>query len=452
MNHFSSSSVSPSLRGALCILSLALAVLGCTQAPSVENAAAQEASAQALPRVATITPLKKTLQRRSDQPGQIEAFEQTPLYGKVAGYVRQVNVDIGDTVKQGDLLAVIASPELEAELEQKKAVIGQAEAGVAQARAGIVVAQAAITTAQAQVSEAEAAVARTQADYERWESEFKRMQDLAASSAVTNKLVDETRNQFQSADAARKETAAKITSAQANFGAAQAGLQQAHANHAAAEARLRVAQAEHRQTETMLAYTEIRAPYDGQVTERNIHTGHYVPPGATVGGRPLLVVMHSNVVRVFVDVPEMDAAFTDAGDPATVRVQALADTVFNGRVTRTAVGLDQNSRTLRTEIDLENSSGELRPGLYAYVSLLVEERPDVLALPTVAVLSADGKAFCYAVEGGKVVNKPLRLGLRAGSEVQIVEGLSGNEQVIAKNAAAFAAGQSVEILPPEKKP
>jgi RND family efflux transporter MFP subunit len=171
-----------------------------------------------------------------------------------------------------------------------------------------------------------------------------------------------------------------------------------------------------------------------------------------VGGRPLLVVTRSNPVRIFVDVPEMDAPYTNAGDPATVRVQALADKVVDARVTRTAVGLDQGARTLRTEIDLDNASGELRPGLYAYVSLLVEERVDVLAVPASAVLSAEGKAFCYVVERGTVVNKPVRLGLRAGSEVQILEGLTGDERVIAKNAAAFAPGQLVEILPPEEAP
>ena len=294
------------------------------------------------------------MERRCEQPGEIAAFEETPLYAKVAGYVQAVNVDIGDKIKQGQTLAVLSVPELVEELKQKAALVVQAQSQIAQANAAVEVAQAAIETAEAKVAAAQAAIARTTADVDRWKSESARINELADRSAVTRKVADETLQQLRVAEGAKLEAEAQVKSAKAGVVEAQAKLTAAKADVEAANARLAVAQADHDRTQALTEYATIKAPYDGTVNQRIIHTGFYVQPATTGRDQPLLVVFHSDIVRVVVYVPEADAGFTKLGEPATIRVQSLDNKHFTGAVKRVACALDEKTRTLRAEIDLEN--------------------------------------------------------------------------------------------------
>jgi RND family efflux transporter MFP subunit len=418
----------------------------------------------ALTRVTPIRPVRKTLIRRTEQPGQVEAFEETPLYAKVAGYVQSIPVDIGDTVAgprhdpqgrlidAGQVLVELSIPELEQEYQQKQALVGQAQAEVRQGAAAVRVAEAALAAAQARVEETRAAIARTQADFDRFQSELARVQELATKGALTQQVADEKRNQFRAADAARGETAAKILSAQAAVTESTALLDKAQADHEALKAKLRVAQAEERRVAALMEYRHIRAPYDGVVAVRNVHTGHLVQPGTGSGGKPLLVLIRVDKVRIFVDVPEADAVLTRRDGEARIRIPSMSAETFTGTVTRTAWMLNAGTRTLRTEIDRDNPDGRLRPGMFVVADLKVAERPDALALPHTALWSADGQTFCYTIDSsGKVTRQPVEAGIRAGDEVEIISGLTGNEQVIGTNPAAFRDGQQVEVVAPTSK-
>ena len=185
-----------------------------------------------------------------------------------------------------------------------------------------------------------------------------------------------------------------------------------------------------------------------------MHTGHLVQPGTGSGGKPLLVVVQIRVMRIFLDVPETDASSISDGAVAEVRIPSNPGEPRQGTVTRTAWVLNSGSRTLRTEVDLDNADGKLRPGMYAHARLKVAERIDVLALPKGAVLTADGKTYCYTITAtgdskgdteGEVVRTPIEVGIRAGDEIEIVSGLSGDEQIIGVNAAAFREGQMVQV-------
>src|SRR5262249_31275848 len=149
-------------------------------------------------------------------------------------------------------------------------------------------------------------------------------------------------------------------SAGAALRAAQANVQKSAADAAAATARRQVAAANLAHSRTMLAYTEIKAPFKGVVTQRNVNTGHYVHPVTGGATEPLLVVEQTDKVRVFVDVPEMESPFVNAGakaDTVAVRIQALGDKEFPGTVTRTSRSLESRNRSLRTEVDLPNTDG-----------------------------------------------------------------------------------------------
>ncbi len=209
-----------------CFVLLMTAVAGCGKAPgpnsaSVSGGATGQSSAAP---VATIRPEKKTLRRFCTQPGQVDAFEEAPIYARVEGYVERLLVDIGDRVKgprfdnggkqteAGQRLATLAAPELEDEVHQQEAALAQSGAQIEQATAAVRVSEAGVAVAQAKIREAESTVTRTDAEAERWRREHERIDELAKNKTVTPKLADETRQQWQAAEAARQESAARIES------------------------------------------------------------------------------------------------------------------------------------------------------------------------------------------------------------------------------------------------
>jgi len=448
------------------LLACALGLIsGCSETANPASAPGgdERDSESALMRVTPIRPMRKTLVRWTEQPGQIEAFEETPLYAKVAGFVEKMHVDIGDAIvgpefddqgkmtRDGQLLAELSVPELHEELEQKQALVGQAQAEVRQATAGIKVARSAANSARSKVDEATAVIEQTQADYEFAQSEYVRMKELAKRGSTTGEVAEEKEKQFRSADSRRKQTQARVVSAKAVLSESQSLIEKAEADHKAAEARLHVAEADASRVKALLGYTKIRAPYDGVVTVRNVHTGWLVQPGLGSGGKPLLNVAQTRVMRIFVDVPEPDALIPDGGE-AQVRVPSFPSEIRKGVVTRTSFMLDAGSRTLRTEVDLPNEDGKLRPGMYAYAKLKVAERQDALSLPKAALLTEGGKTYCYTIESDDVLAKTqIETGIRAGDDVEIVSGLSGDERVIGVNAAAFREGQKVEVAELKKE-
>jgi HlyD family secretion protein len=437
-----------SLIGAVCMVGWLLTQTGCSRR-AAEPTSSTGQSAASVDRVTAGKPVRKTLKRSTTQPGRIEAFEEAPLYSKLAGFVQEVFVDIGDSVQKDQLLIKLSIPEMLDEVKQMEALVAQADAEVSQVEAAVKAAEAAAGTAEAKVTQAEAGVGRAAGEYERWQAEHTRMKELASNGSVTQKLVDETLNQFRAADAARQEAAANVKSAEASLRAAQANVQKSQADLVAAGARRQVAAANLARTKTMLAYTEIKAPFKGRITRRNIDTGHYVHPVTGATAEPLLVVAQTEKVRVFVDVPEMEAPLVNADnrpDSVVVRTQSLGEKGIEGTVTRTSWSLDASNRTLRAEIDLPNADARLRPGMYAKVDILLDQRNEVLTLPMTAIVREGGATYCCIIESGKIERKPIELGLRSGNEVEILSGLNADQVVVLARADALKEGQPVEII------
>ncbi len=420
------------------IAAMSIAVCaGCNSEVATTSPKADEA------RVAVVKPQRKTLRYTVEEPGQIEGFEEAPLYAKLAAYVDKVNFDIGSAVKQGEVLAVLRIPELQREYEQKVAAVNQAKAAADQARAAVGVAHAAVTSTKAKLTQVNATRERTDADFQRWQSEYARVAELAEKGSITRKAADEAKDQMQAADAARKETESAIDSAKAVVAESEAKEVAAIADEAGAKAKVAVAEADEAHVKALLDYTEIRAPFTGVVTRRNVHPGHFVQPAEASAGKPLFAVARTDLLRAIAYVPETDAPFVAVGTHADIRVPAMANKVFGAKVERTSVALDSATRTLRVEADLKNDDHIWRPGLYVYVDLAAE-RPNVLTIPASAVFTEGGQSYCAAVADGKIDRKPLELGIRSGTDVQVISGLKDSDQIVAKDAAGFRQGQAVE--------
>jgi RND family efflux transporter MFP subunit len=423
-------------------------VAGCDRA-SAGKGSPGGTTLQPLRSVEIVHPERQTVRRSVGEPGQLQAFETTPIHAKIAAYVKNWNVNIGAEVKKAQLLAELFDPELEAEHKQKLAVTEQAIAKHELAKAAVKVAAAAVAGAEAKLAEVRAGVTRAQADLARWQAEYKRVGQLFQERALTGSLLDETRSKLHSSEAAREEIDAQVQTASVAVAQTQAALGQANAELAAAASAVEVARQDARRVEALLGYTKIEAPFDGIVIQRNVDTGALTQPGAD--SPSLFVVARSDIVTIKVDLPEKYATEANPGDRALVKIQAMKGKAVEGKVTRLSWALDPKTRTIRAEIDIPNPGGTLRPGLYVYVTVVVEEHRDVLTVPATAVFNEKEIDHCVVVIDGKAARRPIKIGLSDGTLTEIVSGLQGGEAVVKSNAGSLTEGQPVQVERPAAK-
>jgi RND family efflux transporter MFP subunit len=267
-------------------------------------------------------------------------------------------------------------------------------------RAGQVLARLAVPELIAERNAARAEVAALR-------SEFARTETLAARNSVTQKALAEAQNRLDSAIAAEAETDAQI------------------------------------------AFATIEAPFDGVVTARAIDPGDMVYQANSPKGsaEPLLKVAKLDVIRVKTYVPERDAVWADVGDTATISFDALPGQVFAGTVARLSGAVDPRTRTMLVEIDLPNTDGRIRPGLYGQVRLTLEQRDGVLALPAAAVQFGEGGAFVLVAAGDVARRTPVETGLNVGGWIEIVAGLRGDERVVTGAPAGLTDGAALRLAP-----
>ncbi|MGH7781573.1 MAG: efflux RND transporter periplasmic adaptor subunit [Candidatus Binataceae bacterium] len=368
---------------------LALVVFsGCS--PPAPAGVAQAKSAPAPVEVTIVKPTRHAVTRTITLTANVEAYEQVPLFAKVAGYVTTINVDIGDSVRKGELIATLEVPEIE---QQSRMVLSE-------------------------VAERQADLNKARADAELAMVIFARSKGLRAKDAITQQDMDEAR---------------------AHRATANAGVE-------VADSRLRAAQAHLAEVRALLAYARITAPFDGIVTRRFVDPGALIQ-AATAGNNvtPVVTVARIDIMRVFVDVPEPNAPFISQGETAELRVEALPRHAFKGSVTRYAGALDPATRTMRTEVDLPNPDTTLRPGMYGNLVIVLKDRADALSLPRSVVHPDDRGAFIYVLRNGKAVERRVQLGLESNQRVEIVDGVSDGIPVISA-PQELDDGTSVRIV------
>jgi RND family efflux transporter MFP subunit len=420
---------------------------GCARPAPPPAAVAAEKEA---PKLATVKPEKKTVRRLVDQPAQnVEAFQHAPLYAKIAGYVKKLNVDIGDRVKAGQPLVELHVPEMDVELKQKEAALLQATAEVRLAESSLKAAEAALKSGTAMVTQAESGRARARAEQARAESQHERLGKVG--NAVLNpETMNESRFSLEATKAARDEVEAKVMSAKASCEECAARRDKAMADVEVARARREVAEADRDHTKAMMAYRTITAPFAGVVTRRNVDVGHFVQPAGSGKPEPLVTVERVDKMRVWVLVPELEAMWVNrelqGAAPPEVRVHGdgLGGRLLKGTVARSSVALDPRTRSLRAEIDLDNAEGLLRAGMYVYASVQLE-RKDVWTLPLSAVRRSEGVVTCFVMENGKPVATRLQVGLEGGGLIEVLKKqqgdgwaeITGNEEVVANPPAGL---------------
>ena len=432
-------------------------------------------SASAPPQVTIVHPETRTITRYVGQPSFIEAYERTSIYPKLTGYIDKWIVDIGDKVKKGDTLARLFVPELVEDLGTKKATVILDEQRVEMTKKVVEVAAADVKAAKARLEEAQSILGKYQAEADRWETEVKRLTREVSRGVVDAQILLESTNQFRSSGAARDAAGASIRTADADVLSFEAKYGKARVDVGVATADLAVATSEARRIEAWVGYITLSAPFDGVIVARNANTFDFVQPGTgdptadprspyrspSGNSAPIYVVDRTDIVRIFIDIPEQDANYVHIGTTATVLVKGYRDEPLKGTVTRTAWALNIKSRTLRAEIDLPNPDQQLLPGMYALANVVIE-RPGVRAVPVAATAHTGDKTFCWMYQDGKAKRTEVRTGVTDGEYIELTSlndspdlmdskvdrpwnPVNGSEQVIIGDLSVLTEGGPVEI-------
>jgi membrane fusion protein (multidrug efflux system) len=215
-----------------------------------------------------------------------------------------------------------------------------------------------------------------------------------------------------------------------------------------AKARFDVAKANLERTETLLGFAKIVAPFSGVITKRMVDPGAFIPTatsGSTAQNAALLTLMDFSKVRVQTAIPEPEVPFIINGLPVKVTVEELSGRVFEGGVTRYANALDDATKTMLAEIELLNPSGQLRPGMYATLRIVVESKPEALVVPTEALVVEKTRNSVFTVADGKARRVTVKTGFNDAGWVEVLDGLSLNDTVILVGKQALNDGQAVNV-------
>jgi RND family efflux transporter MFP subunit len=350
-------------------------------ARSVAATAEEQRSLVPNVRVATVRPSDGMM--TVSLPATTTAFEAANIFARTSGYIEKRYVDIGDQVKAGTLLADIIAPELDHQISQAQATLKQDQATLHQTEAS---------------------------------------RDLArVTNARDSGLVKQGWLTLQQGDNDRLTLAAQ-----------ESAVSVAQSNIAAQEAQIKVLGQEK-------DYQRVVAPFDGAVTQRYIDNGSLVQSGSTM----MFTMMHSNVIRIQLYVPQDEAFGVEPGVKAIVHVPEIPNRDFPGTVTRIARALQPGSRTLLTEIDVPNPDGALSPGIYCVVDLHIPRKTPSLVIPADAIIFNENGLHVAVVKNGAVHLQKISIARDFGKQVEVHEGVAAGDLVVLNPRVDIANGNKV---------
>ena len=321
-------------------------------------------------------------------PGEARGWYSSTIYARVSGYVARWIVDIGDRVKANQMLAMIDTPELDAQLE----------AGQAQLEA---------SKAEVKVKEADAEFAKT--TYERWQGSPK--------GVVSDQEREDKKARYA------------VSIAQLNAARARVVLDQANVDRLT----------------YLTRFKQVTAPYDGVITERRVDIGDLVTAGSTANTSLLYGIAQSEKIRIFANVPQSVSADVGEGTAVQVTASEHPNRIFEGKVTRTSKSIDMHSRTLRVEVDLPNDDLALLPGMYVQVAFHLNPTSFVQVPASALLFRTSGPQVALIGSNGTVKFQDVTIARDNGNFVEIASGLSAGDQVALNISNQIANGDRVTV-------
>lgn len=359
------------------------------------------------PTVAVVRAARTDLSSGLVLTAEFTPYQEIDVMAKVSGYVKKINVDIGDRVQEGQLLATLEIPEMQDDVTRAAAAIAQATAELASARDDL--------------QRAESAHDMAHLSYSRILDVSKREPGL-----VPQQEVDEVHSRDLIAEAQVSGAKSHIT---------------------ASEQRIRVSQAEQSHVNTLYQYAVIAAPFAGVVTKRYANTGSLIQAGTSsqTQAMPVVRLSENGRLRLALPVPESAVPLIHLGERVDVKVASLHRT-FPGVVARFADKVDESTRTMKTEVDVLNPSLVLIPGMYAEVDLTTEQRNNVLSVPMEAVDGSGDSARIYTVQPSGVIRiVPVHLGIESAQKSEVLSGdLKEGDSVVVGSRSSLKDGNKVQ--------
>jgi RND family efflux transporter MFP subunit len=377
----------------------------CSKSSSAER---QESKISEAPTVAVAKAKTEDMSRGLVLTAEFKPFQEIDVMAKVAGYVKKINVDVGDRVKQGELLAVLEIPEMADDQARAQSMLGHSQAEVARARD--------------ELQRAESSRDIAHLSYTRLSDVAKRRAGLIAQQ--------------------------EIDDAQSKDMMAEAQVSAAKSNLSATEQQVHVSTAELQKVKTLADYIRVTAPFAGVITKRYADTGSMIQAGTSSSTQvmPLVKLSENRLLRLILPVPESAVPTVHVGQQVEVRVPTL-NRSFPGRVARYADKLSSGTRTMDTEVDVPNPSLLLIPGMFAEVNLTLTHRDDVLAVPIPAVdLSSGDESSGQVVvvtPENRIEIRKVQVGMQNPTSVEILSGLRPGDLVVLGNRSRLEAGQQV---------
>lgn len=398
------------LRTGCALIAGGIALVACGCGGSAQTHAAKDTA----PAAPVVKVTRGDISEQFSTAAVFRPYQDIKIYAKVPGYVRRINVDIGDRVHKGEVLATLEVPELVASAEHAQASVARSQED--------------LRTAQSNLDRAKSTHDVSHLQYTRLAQVSKQQPGLVAQQEVD--------------DAHGKDLEA------------EAGVNAATSAVAAAEQQLAVDKAELEKEKSMVDYSTITAPFDGVITDRYADTGAMVAAGTSSekNALPVVQLAQNGLLRLDIPVPEAVVPSVHIGEPVNVLVQSLHKT-FQGKVVRFTRQLDLSTRTMETEIDVPNPTLELVPGMYGTSSLGLQSAKAVLLLPAEAIVQGEAAPYVLTVNSNNVVErKNVTLGIQGPNRVEIASGVSEGDTVIAAGQTEYTPGERVmprpAILPP----
>jgi len=388
-------------RGCHALLLAVSFLAGCSSA----GKAAADNAANA-PHVAVVKVERRNLSNTLEIASELQPYQEVDVFAKVSGYIQKLDVDWGTRVRQGQLLAVLEIPELEQQLKLDEAAVGRSEQDLARSREELGAAESAYTVAHL--------------TYTRLASVQKTRPELVAQQEV---------------DVAQ----GKDMEASANVSAAKDSL-------AAAEQALAVSKAGLAKDMDLFAYSRITAPFEGVVTRIDAYTGSLLPAGtsSSTTGQALCHLSQNSLLRLVIPVPERAVADVRLKQTVAVRVTTVNKT-FNGTINHISGQIDMGTRTMHTEVEVQNTGYELVPGMYATVQLPLHSVQNVLTVPVQSVQVSGESHGAVLVVGtdNRIEKRDVTLGLQSATDVEVVSGLKQDERVVFGEQSQYRPGELV---------
>lgn len=369
-----------------------------------------------------------------DLPGNIEPIQEISVYARTSGYMQDRFADIGDHVHTNQELMRISSPEVDKQLASARADLKQAQAQVSSARADLKQAVAALQTAKANVKQIQANLVFSRAEVERYTG-------LAKEGAVSYEMRDQKQRDVDADIAGLESAQSTVTTAESQISVYRERI-------TVAEATVETKRAEVERLQSLVSFQKVISPCDGVITSSNVDPGALITPGSATSNVELMRIARTDVLRVFVYVPQSFYQSVHTGDTATVTVSEMPGREFTGTVARVSGGMDSASRTLKTEVHVPNPDQKLLPGMYAQVKLTARRSAIPMMVPSSAlVVRSDGQYVPILDDKNHIHYTKVVLGRDFGAELEITSGLQPGQRVVLDATDDIQEGEVVNPHP-----